>query len=560
MDTWETHLFRDLAGETPKTPGDVPHPHFGGIMGAGLWWRGSWLSLLVAATVCGCPPRAAADETATDEPAATAAETAAEPEADTEPTPAATDASAAADGVADAAGSVAPVDEPASEPLSARRIRLKIDVSGELFAPAGREAPPIRQPITVAARFDFVETPTAEAGAVVRRYSDAAAELQVAGAARRTTLAADAREVLVSLQGTTPSPCLPRGFLSRDECDLLDTPFDPLLLDSLQPAAAVASGERWTIGADATAGLLAIDTVESGELESRVVEVADGRATVKLAGVIDGAVDGVPTHLVVEGSWSLPVDDDATSAVVRLDGPIAGIDVTIRERREASHVAPGFDVEARLVMARSAAPDAAGVDDAGADEAGKVSLRRRGTGRPGFVWHREAAGRYDLVHDARWRVIEDGADGLVMRLVDRGALAGQCSIAALPRADALAPPTIAEVERDVARSLEGQFGGVESSAEATRDDGVRIVRVVADGRADGLPFRWIHYVLSDAEGRRLAATFMVEEPLAKRFGTADRDLIDGVRMPAEGGGEEATGQAGRPPARQARLPSESSTP
>lgn len=552
-------------------------------MRAGLWLSGSWFSLLVAVTFCGGPQLAHADETATTEPPAAAAALDDEPGAEAptnpeptddpardnpaaaaepgaEPTPAATADSATEEGGGDAAGPGVTAAEPALEPPSASRIRLKIDVSGELFAPAGREAPPIRQPITVAARFDFVEMPGVEAGSVVRRYSDAAAELQVAGTARRTMLAADAREVSVSLRGTTPSPFLPHGFLSRDECDLLETPFDPLLLDSLRPAAAVTGDERWAIGADATAGLLAVDTVESGELEARVVEVADGRATVKLAGVVDGAVDGVPTHLVVEGSWSLPVDDAATSGAVRLDGPIAGVDVTIRERREASHVAPGFDVEARLVMARSPAPGAAEAGDATADDDAAASLRRRGTGRPGLVWHREAAGRYDLVHDARWRVIDDGADGLVMRLVDHGALAGQCSVTALPRADALAPPTVAAVERDVERSLDGQFGRFESSAEVTRDDGVRVVRVVAAGRADGLPFRWIHYVLSDGEGRRLAATFMVEQALAKRFGTADRDLIDGLRMPAEGQGAETAGRAGRPADRQARVPSESSTP
>jgi hypothetical protein len=295
-------------------------------------------------------------------------------------------------------------------------------------------------------------------------------------------------------------------------------------------------------------------------LAARVVDGADGRATMTLAGIVDGAVDGVPTHLVVEGSWSMTVDDAVTSGAVRLDGPITGVDVTIRERREASHVAPGFDVEARLVMARSPAPDTTGVDGAAADDAAAASLRRRGKGRPGLVWHREAAGRYDLVHDARWRVIDDGADGLVMRFVDHGALAGQCSVTSLPRADALAPPTIAEVERDVERSLDGQFGRFESSAEATRDDGVRVVRVVAAGRADGLPFRWTHYVLSDGEGRRLAATFMVEQALAKRFGTADRDLIDGLRLPAEGREAETAGQVGRPAARQARVPNESSTP
>ena len=170
-------------------------------------------------------------------------------------------------------------------------------------------------------------------------------------------------------------------------------------------------------------------------------------------------------------------------------------------------------------------------------------------------------GRYDLVHDARWRAIENGPDGLVMRFVDRGALVAQCSITALPRSASQSPPTIAEVERDLQRSLDGQFGRLEHSSEATRSDGVRFVRVVATGRADGLPFRWIHYVLTDADGDRVAATCTLEDSLEKRFGTADRELVDGIRLPAaEDSAAENSRDDGSGVDRQARLPQESRTP
>ena len=84
-----------------------------------------------------------------------------------------------------------------------------------------------------------------------------------------------------------------------------------------------------------------------------------------LAGIIDGAVDGVPTHVTVEGSFAVAANDDAAadastdaeSPFYRLgrgecckrlcrDAPVNGA--------QASHVAPGFEVEARLVVARTA--------------------------------------------------------------------------------------------------------------------------------------------------------------------------------------------------------------
>jgi len=453
---------------------------------------------------------------------------------------------------------VATTLEPAPPPAAppAHRVTVEIAVTGELFAPAGRDAEPVRQPIAVEARFDFVERSGTAAATVVRDYAEAVAVVRVADAPARIMLPTDARRIEVAVRGTTPSPYLAEGFLSRDEMDLLDTPFDAVLLDRLLPNEPVAIGARWTVAADAAAGLLAIDTLETGSLEATLEAVDDGTATVRLAGIIDGAADGVPTHLVVEGDCTLAAE--AADELWRLAGPRVAA-VTIRERRQASHVAPGFDVEARVSVARRPhAADTTTADQATAAStaASTVAGRRRGPGRPGLVWHHDRGDHYDLVHDTRWRVVEDAPTGLVMRLIDRGALVGQCSLTALPRGDALAPPTIAEVERDIERSLAGQFGRFAHAAEATRSDGVRIVRVVSEGTAEKLPFRWIHQVLTDAQGRRAAITFMFEASAAGRFGDADRELVDGFAFPATEAAESepVAVEAATPPDREARAP------
>ena len=448
------------------------------------------------------------------------------------------------------------------------RVRLQLDVRGELFAPAGRNTDPVRQPIAVEARFDFVERPAiGNDAAASREYREAKAVVRIDDRSDEIALPADARRVAVALRGTTPTPYLADAFLSREEADLLDTPFDSLLLDRLLPIEPISVGGKWTVPADAAAGMLTIDTIESGGVEAELTAVDAEQATVRITGIVDGAVDGVPTHLTIEGECrvSATAADDEPATWRLIATQVAA--VTIRERRQAGHVAPGFDVEARVAIARRpVAPDGAedattspeAESSAAAAPAPAPSMRRRGTGRPGLVWHADRAGGYDLVCDARWRVVEDGPTGLVLRLVDHGAMVGQCSLMALPRSDALAPPTIAEVQRDIERSLAGQFGRFEHAAEATRSDGVRIVRVVSEGTAENLPFRWIHHVLTDASGRRAAATFMLEASAVKRFAAADREFVDGLAFATTSA--PAAPAPGPPADRAARVPRETVTP
>ena len=466
------------------------------------------------------------------------------------------DAAIATAGDVSKAEASAPEAAPAAK--TASRVRVELDARGELFAPAGRDAEPVREPIIVSARFDFLERQAAVRDAVARRdYREARAEVRVADRSTAVALPSDAREIEVALRGTTPTPYLSDAFLAHEEAELLDTPFDSLLLDGLLPGDPVAVGASWTVPADATAGMLAIDTLESGGLEAALTGVEAGVATVRLTGIIDGAVDGVPTHLIVEGECTATATagDDGT-APWRLTN-MRAVAVVIRERRQASHVAPGFDIEARVGVARRPAV-ATDEDEPGAGPAAAPAERRRGTGRPGLVWHRDRDAGYDLVCDTRWRVVEDAPTGLVMRLVDRGALVGQCSLTMLPTGDALAPPTIAEVQRDIERSLAGQFARFEQASEATRSDGVRIVRVVSAGTAENLPFRWIHHVLTDATGRRAAATFMLEASAAGRFAAADREFVDGLAFPAD---SATPGSAsGAPEERAARVPRETLTP
>jgi len=416
-----------------------------------------------------------------------------------------------------------------------RHVRVTLSLEGELHGPASGSADPARQSIGMEAAFDFEETvrSAGPGAAATRRYREATAELDVGDEKQTLVLPEDARIVTVARLGTTPQISLPDAYLSRDELELLETPFDSLLLEELLPGRPVVEGDRWPLAGDLAAGLLAIDTVETGTLEARVVEVADGFARIALAGGVDGAVDGVPTHVNVDGSFTVAAEPDEDGHMPV--GDVTRLEATVRERRQAGHVAAGFEIEARLAIIRETI--AAGDAEPGTeptDGERPAGTRRHGPGGPGMVWYRDAEGRYDLVHESGWRCVEEDAGGLVLRLIDFGALVAQCSITALPRSPEAAVPALDEVKRHVEQSLSGQFRRFDGATETVRpEDGVRVVRVVSEGVAEGLPFRWVHYVLTDDAGHRVNVAFMVEASLERRFADADGRFVAGLRLAPE---------------------------
>ena len=134
------------------------------------------------------------------------------------------------------------------------------------------------------------------------------------------------------------------------------------------------------------------------------------------------------------------------------------------------------------------------------------------------------------MYESRWHEIEDLPRGFILRLIDRGALVSQCSVAMLPPVPIDAVPTVKDVQRDIERSLGAQFGIFEESEESKRPDGTTVIRVASTGTAEELPFRWIHYVLISDQGKRISVSFMTESSMQKRFETADRSLVNGIEF------------------------------
>lgn len=439
------------------------------------------------------------------------------------------------------------------------RVRVKMDARGAVFAPTGNDAGEVRRAFAATARLDFLEGladagPAGAAAAArphdargVRHFFSAASELTIDGSGTRRSLEPESTTLIVA-SSPAVTHFAPDDFLTREEAELLAIAFDPLLLDRLLPPADGDSA-AWRPSAELVAALLAIDTVgrpvdepqtdsscdspdsaKGGPLLARVEPATDpeGTKTLIVTGTVHGAVDGVPTTIQVDGSYEL----DAPGRRVR-----SGV-VRLREKRLAGHVSPGFECEASFQMARRPAAGSQAVPTADAavltrmEEAWARLVSGTYEGTPRSLRFEDPDRRFTLVHDTRWRAVADDSRGLVLRMVDDGALLAECTVSPLPPGEAGLP--IEDFRRDIERSLGGRLGRFTASEELpAAKSPLRVLRVVSEGTTEGVPLEWRHYLVEDRlaeNGRRgrTAVTFAVERRFADRFGLADADFIAGL--------------------------------
>lgn len=469
------------------------------------------------------------------------------------------------------------------------RVRVRMEARGELFAPTGEGTAEVRRPFTASARLDFLEGVFAAGGPLdgrtvnpdaaeltgqanagldtaaaphdargIRHFFSAASELSIDGSRTQRTLGERSNTLVVS-SSPAVSHFAVDALLTREETELLSLAFDPLLLDELLAHGQTggdASGRtpvEHRPTAELAAALLSIDTIgrpaesapgsdrqgagssdapaaadASGPLVVRTVPAAAGGEPAKLivSGTVHGAVDGVPTTIRVDGSYDLDADGK------RVRGGL----VRLREKRLAGHVSPGFECEASFQVARRPAEGSQAVpaaDDsllADMRSAWDRLRRKDGSGTPRRLVFHDPRGRFTLAHDFRWRSVADDARGLVLRMVDDGALLAECAVLPLPRGEAAT--SIEDFRRDIERSLGSRLGRFVSSETVASPEaapgGRRVLKVVAEGSVDGLPLQWRHYLVEDAEGGRTAVTFTVERRFADRFGDADLELVAGL--------------------------------
>ncbi|WZO98655.1 hypothetical protein EP7_000235 [Isosphaeraceae bacterium EP7] len=323
-----------------------------------------------------------------------------------------------------------------------------------------------------------------------------------------TTLVADRRE-----QGVTVFS--PAGPLSRRELELIQGPGDSLTLAGLLPIKAVGKGDRWTVSDSFARSISGYDALASNTLEATLESIDAETARIALVGDVRGA------SLGGEGSMAL----HGTAVFDRAGGFVRQLKVERAEVRKAGQVENGLDMKSSLDVRQQTAdapPELA--DDAikGLEVPIDPAFERLTLDLPG--------GRAGAEVDRDWHIAWDDDRRVVLKRLDHGELVAQCNISKGPEAGRGRHQDPSQFRDDIRKALGGRFVQFLGAGEVEgAPPGEFRYKVAAQGREGDVGVIWYYYLIADAEGAQLLATFTLGEAQSKSFGDQDMRLIESIR-------------------------------
>ncbi len=397
------------------------------------------------------------------------------------------------------------------------RVKTVVEVAGSLTI-ASKTGESSAIPMSVDAEMFYDERGLAADGDSVRHYWNAKVDFKVDGNERTTRLRKDRNLITLSGESFLDRYASGYGPLTREELELLDVPGSAFPPEQLLPGEALADEpiqkeSSWKINATTAAQLLRIEKLTKGDLIAEISSINDEEVKVSISGSIEGQVEGVATRIEVVGNYLF----DREARIVKW------LALALKEKREVGFSAPGFEVTTRIRTARQAIDSSQVVSK---NALKNVPLRRTaGDQLLGFVANDNL---YRMVHDRRWHLISARESTTQMRMVDSGDLLATCKIDLLNRSVPGKQVRLEAFRDDVQSALAKNCKQIVSASQKVNGQGVRIMRVEADGAVAETPIRWIYYHLSDDSGQRLSFIFTLEASQMDRFSGIDEAITSSV--------------------------------
>lgn len=415
--------------------------------------------------------------------------------------------------------------EPVSQDLT--RVRIEIDVKGNVKVPddalTSREARKTF-PVTSKAVLDYEERalrpegadPASEVVVAERYYHDASSKSVLNKTASEQTLRPELRHTIVRRELLPETIYSQENFFTHGELSLLKSPVSSVTANLFLPGESVIEGDRYEIDRDALCSVLNLTSVDSGKVESTVIEVSEQAVRFKIEGDIEASVDGVSTRQRMIGKMTYD----------RKFKTCTWLAMAIHETRDISRSEPGFDLTAtiRMVLRPMNGPVALPPEPARVDFEDRIPRDRM------YVELQSRQLGVGTMMDRRWRMINDAPGSAVMRLIDSDVSIAQCNLRPLVALPEGKTWTLERFEADVRQTLGEKLTRLVQRDQRVSAQGLQVLRVVADGETQGVPIRWIMMHVSDEAGRRVQATFTMSGDQVEAFAGNDAQFADSLRF------------------------------
>ena len=399
-----------------------------------------------------------------------------------------------------------------TENSTCQLVNTTLNANGRLKTTTGDEGS--STPIRVVGTLRYSDAPLSNTRSV-RWYEQAKAEISVGGRSDVSELASSRKLMVVQQSANELIYYSPRGPVTRGDLELITTQCDPFVVRQMLHGNSVELNGAWKPENELIAELFGLDVIAKSSLECKLLSATDDLAQVQISGDAEGTALGAKSKLKVDGTITFD----------RKRNDISRIALTIGEQRDVGLFAPGFQMDAQIDTTISPAK-------APKELQPSVLAKLQGEPTPAELAIDFASPTIGVAftHGRPWRVTLHRRDLLVLRMVDGGSFVAQCNMT--PAAKAGDDPKVdaAEFQAHAEQAVAQSDGQIDEISTATREDGLKILRIAASGKANGTPITWIYYMLTDPTGKRMALVFTYATAQAEKFQGSDQDLIGSVKL------------------------------
>ncbi len=394
------------------------------------------------------------------------------------------------------------------------RVTSRLDGRGTV-SPEQEKSVPLR----LDARFEYDERIISRQSPLksIRDYQTARAEIRLGSGSMVNDLSATNQQIIVQSNDLKDRIRVASlgGPLTQNEFELVSTPASTLILGELVRRSQVAAGEKWTPEKDVLARFVNIDSIDESDVELKLEKFDGGIARIFIGGEINGWIDDANTVITISGA----IDFDTRRGVA------TSCELTFSQQRDRSRLYPGLDATFKL---------ATRIQDGGTShhltDDGLADLRKKTGKITNDLLLVTRDRQIEIRHTHDWRVIGEGDERSVMRLMENGEMLGQCDIISLPPRAEDQPQTLEQFRKVVETKLETNSAAITATRQATTASGLEWMRVTATGESNGVRLVWNYYTITQTDGRRVQLVFTTEPELSPRFDRQFDALLARIRF------------------------------